>query len=141
MSFRKIFKTRVAIVIDCFEVFTEKPANLLARYQRFSTYKHHNTAKFLIGICPQGVISFISKAWGGRVSNKHLTEHCGILNYLLPKDIIRADRGFDIQDSAALYYAEETQHFPEARSNYTLWRWRKPEKLHLFGFMWSVSLV
>ena len=106
MSFKKNFKTRVAIVIDCFVVFIEKPANLLVRSQTFSTYKHHNTAKFLIGICPQGVISFISKAWGGRVSDKHLTEHCGILNYLLPKDIILADRGFGIQDSAALYYAE-----------------------------------
>ena len=94
----KILKT---IVIDCFEVFIEKPANLLVRSQTFSTYKHHNTAKFLIGICPQGVI-FISKAWGGRVSDKH----CGILHYLLPKDIILADRGFDIQDSAAIYYAD-----------------------------------
>ena len=106
MSFRKNFKTRVAIIIDCFEVFIEKPANLLARSQTFSTCKHHNTAKFLIGICPQGVISFVSKAWCGHVSDKHLTEHCGILRYFLPKDIILADCGFDIQDSAALYYAE-----------------------------------
>ena len=106
MSFRKNFQTRVAIVIDCFEVFIEKPANFLARSQTFSAYKHHNTANFLIGVYPQGVISFISKAWGGRVSDKHLTEHCGILNYLLPKDIILEDRGFDIQNSAALYYAE-----------------------------------
>ena len=59
-----------------------------------------------MGICPQGVISFISKAWSGRASDEHLTEHCVILNYLLPKDIILADRGFDTQDSAALYYPE-----------------------------------
>ena len=102
MSFRKHFGTKVAIIIDCFEVFTEKPAALKARAQTFSTYKHHNTVKFLIGISPQGVTSYISKAWGGRVSDKHLTENCGILKNLLPNDIVLADRGFDVQESATL---------------------------------------
>ena len=31
MSFRKHFKTKVVVIIDCFEVFICKPANLLAR--------------------------------------------------------------------------------------------------------------
>ena len=29
-------------------------------------------------------MSYISDAWGGRVSDKYLTEHCGILAKLLP---------------------------------------------------------
>ena len=78
---------------------------MLARSQTFSTYKHHNTIKFLIGITPQGVVCFISKAWGGRTSDKFLTENCGLLSNLLPGDVILADRGFDIAESAALYYA------------------------------------
>ena len=49
-----------------------------------------NTVKFLIGISPQGVIPYISKGWGGRVSEKHLTENCRILNNLLPGDQILA---------------------------------------------------
>ena len=40
------------------------------------------------------------------MSDKHLTEHCGLLSNLLPGDCILADRGFDIMDSAALYSAE-----------------------------------
>ena len=32
-----------------------------ARSQLWSNYKHHNTVNFLIGISPQGVVSFILK--------------------------------------------------------------------------------
>ena len=59
--------------------------------------------KFLIGVTHQGVISFVSKAWGGRTSDKHLTENCGVMKYLLPGDVILAGRGFDIGDSDARF--------------------------------------
>ena len=39
------------------------------------------------------------------MSDKHLTEHCGILNYLLPEDVVLADRGFDISESVGLMQA------------------------------------
>ena len=44
--------------------------------------------KFLIGITTQGVISFISKAWGGRVSDKYLTDNSGLTSNHLPGDVI-----------------------------------------------------
>ena len=65
MCFKYAFGNKVTVIIDCFEVFIEKPTNLLARAQTFSSYKHHNTIKILIGITPQGSISFVSEAWGG----------------------------------------------------------------------------
>ena len=105
LEFRKNFK-RCAIIIDCFEIFIERPTSLTARAQTWSNYKKHNTVKFLIGITPQGSVSFISKGWGGRVSDVHLTEHCGLLQNLLPGDIILADRGFTIQDKAGMFCAE-----------------------------------
>ena len=82
------FFKRCISIIDCFEVFCERPSGLMGRAQTFSNYKHHNTVKFLISITPQGVISFISKGWGGRTSDKHLTEQCSILKKLLPGDQI-----------------------------------------------------
>ena len=97
--FKVSFGTKVAIIIDCFEVFIERPSNLEARACTWSNYKHKNTVKILLGIAPQGVIAFVSESWGGRVSDKYLTEHCGILRKLLPGDVILADRGFDIADS------------------------------------------
>ena len=102
--FREKFSS-CAVIIDCFEVFIDRPSCLLARAQTWSSYKHHNTAKFLIGITPQGTVSFISKGWGGRASDKFITEHCGVLNKLLPGDLVLADRGFDIEDSVGLYAA------------------------------------
>ena len=44
------FGKKTTVIIDCFEVFIERPTNLLARAQTFSSYKHHNTVKVLIGI-------------------------------------------------------------------------------------------
>ncbi len=104
------FGKKVAVVLDCFEVFLERPSNLYARACTWSSYKHHNTVKILLGITPQGVICYVSEAWGGRVSDKFITEHCGILKKLTPGDVVLADRGFDISDSVGLMQA--TLHIP-----------------------------
>ncbi|KAL0993151.1 hypothetical protein UPYG_G00103900 [Umbra pygmaea] len=105
-QFVESFGKNVAAIVDCFEVFIEKPSNVLARAQTFSQYKHANTMKYLIVITPQGVISFISNGWGGRTSDKHITEQSGFLNKLLPGDIVLADRGFNIRESVGMMCAE-----------------------------------
>ena len=63
--FKFSFGNKTTVIIDCFEVFYVEPTILLARAQTFSSYKHHNTVKILIGITPQGCISFVSEAGGG----------------------------------------------------------------------------
>ena len=59
-SFCKFFK-KCDVITDSSEVFVERPSDLMARAQVWSNYKHHSTIKFLIGITPQGTISYISK--------------------------------------------------------------------------------
>lgn len=105
-TFIYAFGRKVTVIIDCFEVKLEKASNLQARNQTYSNYKHGNTTKFLVGITPQGVISYISKSWGGRTIDRHITEQSGFLDKMLPGDLILADRGFNIHDSAGLRCAE-----------------------------------
>ena len=104
--FKVAFGNKTTIIIDCYEIFIEKPSNLMAKSQTYSNYKSRNTVKVLIGITPQGTISFVSKTWGGRTSDKFLTENCGFLNKLNPGDLILCDRGFLINESVWLHRAE-----------------------------------
>ena len=43
---------------------------------------------------------------GEAVSNKHLTEQCGILQHLLPGDQLLADHDFNVADSVGSFCAE-----------------------------------
>ena len=108
LEFRRHFRQYV-IIIDCFEIFIEWPTALLPRAQTWSNYKHHNTIKYLIGVTPQGSIGFISKGWGGRTSDVHLTENSGLLEKLMPGDIVLTDRGFTIEDTVKRLYCAEVK--------------------------------
>lgn len=93
---------RVVCIIDCFEVFIQRPKSFDARAATYSNYKKHNTIKVLIGISPTGSITFISKAWGGRASDKLITQKSGFLDFVRYGDVIMADRGFNVSDELAL---------------------------------------
>ena len=97
------FGKKVAVIIDCFEIFIDRTSNLMARAVTWSNYKHHNTAKILLGTTPQGVVCFVSEQWGGRVSDKLLTEKSKFCQCLPPGNIVLADWGFDISEIIALH--------------------------------------
>ena len=82
LDFKAHFK-KCVVIIDCFEIFCERPKPLKARAQ--TNYKHHNTVKYIIAIAPQGVITFISKGWGvGRQINI-LLRIVGSWTYFFPE--------------------------------------------------------
>ena len=58
--FQPHYGLRVTSIIDCSELFIEKPPNLPTNSYTWSQYKHYNTAKYLISITPQGIVSFNS---------------------------------------------------------------------------------
>ena len=59
--FRQYFPELTAI-INCTQIFTDRPKTYKARAQVYSNYKKHSTVKFLTACTPRGSISFISKA-------------------------------------------------------------------------------
>ena len=103
LCFRHPKLKNVRVVLDCFEVFTDRPKNLSCRAKTYSNYKHHNTFKVLVGISPAGAVTFISDAWGGRASDKHITLCSDLPDMLEQGDVILADRGFTISEEMALY--------------------------------------
>jgi hypothetical protein len=59
-----------------------------------SQYKGHCTIKWLIGITPGGVISFVSHGFPGSMSDDAIVEASGLLALLERGDAVMADRGF-----------------------------------------------
>ena len=76
----KQYFPRLTQIIDCFEIFTDRPGKLLARQEVFSNYKKHSTVKFLISITPNGAVSFLAPAYGGRASDIFITRDSGYIN-------------------------------------------------------------
>ena len=64
----------------------------------WSTYKHHNTLKFLVAVAPNSSITYVSPAYTGRISDKELTVHCGYLEHVPPYTVLMCDKGFQLEE-------------------------------------------
>ena len=95
--FHKLYP-KVRCIIDCFECFTETPSGLDLAATMWSEYKHHYTFKVLVAITPNGAISYVSPAYGGRATDVFIVRNSGFLQYLVPYDEVMADRGFKIRE-------------------------------------------
>ncbi|KAJ8972414.1 hypothetical protein NQ314_000193 [Rhamnusium bicolor] len=93
IPFRVRYKNVVSI-IDCLEIEIEKPSNPIYQAMTWSDYKKCNTLKFLISSTPDGMITFISGAFGGRASDKEIISQSNFLNELPNACAVMADRGF-----------------------------------------------
>ena len=92
-SFKAKYK-ETTVIIDCTELKVEMPSSLVLKSETYSNYKSANTFKRLVGISPGGSIAFLSQLYTGSMSDRKITELCGILN--MPFQA--GDKGFDIQD-------------------------------------------
>jgi DDE superfamily endonuclease len=106
----------VRVIIDCTEFEIEQPTNPQAQQDTWSTYKNTNTAKgtkcwgsvyntmfvfvsviALVGITPNGIVSYISPLYGGATSDRSLLNMTGpgtLRELMEDGDQIMSDRGF-----------------------------------------------
>uniref|UniRef100_A0A3B5A6I6 Uncharacterized LOC103371902 n=1 Tax=Stegastes partitus TaxID=144197 RepID=A0A3B5A6I6_9TELE len=94
-----------AVIIDCFTVPCEEPVSRGNQQQGAPQGSEAgagcNVLKYLVGVAPQGVVTFVSRGVLGSVSDKSLAEGCGLLCKLLPGDVVLAARDLDIAESVA----------------------------------------
>ena len=92
------FKKHTTCVIDCTETVLQKAKNLNSRSESYSHYYANNTVKYLVAVSPSGVIMFISDAYGGKCSDRYITQNSGFLDHLRAGDEVMGDRGFTVRD-------------------------------------------
>ena len=88
-------------IIDCSELFIETPQDHELQAITWSTYKHHNTLKFLIAVAPNRSIIYISPAYTGRISDKEITVHTGYLDMVPPYTVVMCGKGLQIEQECA----------------------------------------
>jgi len=83
------------VIVDCTEIQVETPSNFQQQGNTWSSYKHSNTVKYLIGINCHGAVIYVSEAFEGSMSDKEVFMRSTIYDMLVPGDVVMADRGFD----------------------------------------------
>lgn len=96
-DFKRKFPT-TRVVVDATEVRVKQPSNPQPQRASFSTYKHSNTVKVLVGVTPGGLTSYILDAYGGSTSDRQIVERSPLTRLTEPGDSIMADKGFNVQD-------------------------------------------
>ena len=95
--FRESYPT-TRVIIDCTEIYIERPSSLRSQSATYSNYKHNDAVKGLLGIAPNGAVSFVSYLYTGRTSDKKATSDCNLYSLLEAGDSIMADKGFAIEE-------------------------------------------
>lgn len=85
-------------IIDCSEVFIDRPWNMNARAVTYGNYKHHNAFKFLVAVSPNGAILYPSPCYGARTSDKFLVNSFSFYTFLQHDDQLMDDRGLTTEE-------------------------------------------
>ena len=88
---------RTRVILNATEIYIEQPHLPELQQMTFFNYKNDNTFKALVGISPDGVITFVSSLY-----HKSLARRNGVLDLLEEGESVMADLGFDIEEDLLL---------------------------------------
>ncbi|XP_040071801.1 uncharacterized protein LOC120844216 [Ixodes scapularis] len=87
------------VIIDATEVRCEVASSFVTQSGTYSYYKSTNTFKGLVGISPNGLVTFVSELYMGSVSDKEIVIKSGLITMPFDQgDSVMADKGFKIAD-------------------------------------------
>ena len=86
------------VVIDCTDIEIATPGLMSQQNATYSNYRGMHSFKVIVGVAPNGVITYVSKLYPGSISDKAIVQQSGFLNHLTAGDMVLADKGFVIQD-------------------------------------------
>jgi hypothetical protein len=89
--------SRTRVILDCTEILVESPYCLNCQSATYSHYKSRFTAKYLVGVTPAGLISYLSPGYSGRASDKFITNAEKVLDLCDSGDQVMVDKGFFIE--------------------------------------------
>ncbi|XP_031549228.1 uncharacterized protein LOC116286789 [Actinia tenebrosa] len=95
-SFSQFISCR--IVIHCTDIECAAPGLMSQQSLTYSSYRGMNSFKVLVGVAPNGVITFVSNCYPGSISDKEIVKQSGLINHMQTGDLILTDKGFLIQD-------------------------------------------
>ncbi|XP_037567456.1 uncharacterized protein LOC119448024 [Dermacentor silvarum] len=90
------------VILDATEIKCEVPSSLSLQSSSYSAYKSSNTFKGLIGVSPNGLVTFVSELYTGSISDREAVLKSGFLDLKFDgNDSVMADKGFLIEDLLA----------------------------------------
>jgi len=90
-AFKEQF-SNTTCVVDCTETVLQKAKTPDSGRESYSHYYANNTVKYLVAVSPSGVIMFISDAYGGKCSDRYITQNSGFLDYLRAGDQVMGEQ-------------------------------------------------
>ena len=87
----------VYLIIDCTELYIEKPSQVIQQSATWSEYKGHNTGKGFIALSPLMLPVFALDIYPGSKSDEEILSQSGILTFAQQGDRWLADKGFIVQ--------------------------------------------
>eukprot|EP00795_Rhopilema_esculentum_P003578 gene3578-12016_t len=90
--------TNCRIIVDCTDIEVARPSLMSNQSASYSTYRGMNSFKVLVGVAPNGVITFVSSLYPGSILDKEIVNKSGLLSKMETGDLIVADKGFLIHD-------------------------------------------
>ena len=88
--------------------FTSNDLSLLKMKPRLGQTTKNITIQFLVAVTPSGFVIYVSKSYGGRVSDIFICQDSGFYQLLEYVDELMADKGLQIQDDIMFHYCKLT---------------------------------